>query len=741
MFSNLNFYEKNTDDILKRKQFLNNLDSASLYELFKMISIDNMVFLDDYHLLQLIKHRDIKVKTLDLASKYLDGITAFNYLLSNMSGETFLEYLDQYILEQITNSEKKTAIIKAILFSENPNIINVLDKSIFIQYLVDNFLTFNRLMGLLPDNVIVILFQYIKHKCPTKLNLIIELEGKNQLTAIKELGIYKFYSLVVKEDLFIYLDNQIITLLIEQEPFYTYFLELPMDVIISLLKSGVILPDTFSRNKLFIEKMMTITNPNTYRFVINMIIDNSYRNYQRHSWRRLNNCLEYFKELNRSFKLEDLGKVKIVNDILPLRFLINLFTDEYVEKEREIYYDKKVSRISYCHNLLPEFCDFYQSPCEISLDYLDESYENRNYLRNWLENKGKDNQKLYRVLYDLSTKKFLEILVDRFYKDITYNFLINLNSVISFFKTIELSQLNLSQEELNLLRMRLDRYEKLSNFYELSRDEQLNLYHSFDKTKSYTAEFYDDFNLAKEFAYKKYNEVVFDLSRDTHLLNDELSCELGVPIYELKGDDYFIYSHVTGIKRNDSTNIEPWESTMAEYLDNPFVDEYKKSGLSISLSSSIKNDSFRPISDYVSFGFCYLIPHRIAHVYHTDSYSAYYNRGVGMNKINEIYLPSNLLQKTCKYNEILYQEISEILLDSDIRKKYKELVPDYLLCYDKIEFPDLKLAKKMNIPILVIYTQYYSTDRLSNVVRDYNNEYLTTLNDILNVKTYRKKLD
>lgn len=53
-------------------------------------------------------------------------ITAFNYLLANMSGETFLEYLDQSLLEQVINSDKKISIIKAILFSNNSNIISVL---------------------------------------------------------------------------------------------------------------------------------------------------------------------------------------------------------------------------------------------------------------------------------------------------------------------------------------------------------------------------------------------------------------------------------------------------------------------------------------------------------------------------------------------------------------------------------------------------------------------------------------
>lgn len=739
MFSKLHLYTQSNDNLLKQKKFLNNLDGESLYELFQMISIENIVLLDDKHLFKLIKYSDIKFKTLDLASKYLDGVTAFNYLLANMSGETFLEYLDQNLLEQVINSDKKISIIKAILFSNNSNIISVLNESILMKYLVDNFLNFHRLMGLLPDEVIISMFQYIEKKRPDRFNLIIELEAKNQLTVIKYLGIYKFYLITIKENLFIYLDNQIITLLIEKDPFYTYFLELSIDVIISLLKQGVILPNTFSRNKLFIKKMMSISNPNIYRFIINRIMDTSYGNYQRHNWRRFNNCLEYFKENNRSFKLEDLGKVEIISDILPPRFFTNLFTDEYLEKEREIYYDNQVNLISSCNNLLPEFYDFYQNSCEENLNFLDEAYINEKCLRDWLWKQNKTDQELYGILYNFTTKKLLEILIDRFYKDITYNFLENLNSVISFFKTIELSQLDLTQEELILLQCRLTRYEKLSNFYNLSRNEQLMLYDSFNKTKSYTSEFYDDFNLAKDFAYKKYNEVVFDLSRDMHLLNDELSCQLNIPIYELKGEDYYIYSHVTSVKRNDNTNIGPWESTMNEYLNNPFIDEYKKSGLSISLSSSIKKESFRPISEYVSFGFCNLLPHRIAHVYHTDSYSAYYNRGIGMDKINEIYLPEVLIQKTCKYNEILYQEISEILLDGDVRKTYKELVPDYLLCYDKIEPRDLNLAKRMNIPILVIYTQYYSIDEKMHTSRDHNNEYLTTISDMLAIKTYCKK--
>lgn len=739
MFSKFDLYTQTNDNALNRKNFLNNLDEESLYELFQMIPIENIVLLDNQHLYKLIKYNDIKSKTLNLASKYFEGETAFNYLLSNMSEETFLEYLDQDLLEQIINSNKKISIVRAILFSNNSNITRVLNKSVFMKFFVDNFLSFNCLMGILPDEVIISMFEYIKDKNPDKLDLIVNLDRKNQLTVIKYLGIYEFYSIVTDRNLFLYLDSQIITLLIEKNPFYTYFLELPINVIISLIKQGLILPANFSHNEKFIKKIMSISNPNIYRFIIDRIMDTSYRNYQRHNWKRFNNCLEYFKENNRTFELNDLGRIKISSEILPPRFFVDLFTDEYLEKERELYYDSQVNLINTFQGLLPEFYDFYKQPKEEKLNFLDKACVNEKLLREWLWKKNRTKEELYEILYNLTTKKFLEILVDRFYKDITYNFLENLNSMLSFFKTTSVSQLNLTEEEQLLLEERLTKYEKINNFYDLSRAEQIMLYNSFDKTKSYTAEFYDDFNLAKNFTYKRYNEVVFDLSRNENLLNDELSSELGVPIYELKGEDYYIYSHVTSIKRSDVINIEPWESTMAQYLDNPFIDEYKKSGLSISLSSSKKKESFRPISEYVSFGFCKLLPRRIAHVYHTDSYSAYYNRGIGMNKINEIYLPEVLIQKTCGYNEILYQEISEILLDRDIREKYEELVPDYLLCYDKIEPHDLILAKRMNIPILVIYTQYYSIEEKTYTTRDHNNEYLTTMSDILDVKTYCKK--
>ena len=76
------------------------------------------------------------------------------------------------------------------------------------------------------------------------------------------------------------------------------------------------------------------------------------------------------------------------------------------------------------------------------MNLLDKACVNEKLLREWLWKKNRTKEELYEILYNLTTKKFLEILVDRFYKDITYNFLENLNSMLSFFKTTSVSQLN-----------------------------------------------------------------------------------------------------------------------------------------------------------------------------------------------------------------------------------------------------------------------------------------------------------
>ena len=44
----------------------------------------------------------------------------------------------------------------------------------------------------------------------------------------------------------------------------------------------------------------------------------------------------------------------------------------------------------------------------------------------------------------------------------------------------------------------------------------------------------------------------------------------------------------------------------------------------------------------------------------------------------------------------------EILIDEK-----ENLKPDYIICYDEILDEDIMLSKKMNIPIVIIYTKFY----------------------------------
>ena len=78
-------------------------------------------------------------------------------------------------------------------------------------------------------------------------------------------------------------------------------------------------------------------------------------------------------------------------------------------------------------------------------------------------------------------------------------------------------------------------------------------------------------------------------------------------------------------------------------------------------------------------------------MYHSDSFTSHrYQTDVK----NEILTPEKLIDNTKGYNEILVME------DEKIK-------PEYIVCYDNVKENDLKASKKMNIPIVIIHTEYY----------------------------------
>lgn len=271
-----------------------------------------------------------------------------------------------------------------------------------------------------------------------------------------------------------------------------------------------------------------------------------------------------------------------------------------------------------------------------------------------------------------------ELLVDTYFKDIPYNFLSNMIMMLNYIKQI--NENIISEDNLKL-------YMKIYHFNSLSIKERIEFINSFNDDIDYAKMFYEDYRKCRDHSYKLMNDKVIKLNKDSKLYNKKLSKDKGVDIYELNGDDFFAYAHVTHASRYEKNNVY-WKDDA--------------STISISL---IGTENINTFGDHqIKFEFYNLKPQNIMHIYHSDSYTAKMH---GTKKINEIYTPNNLLKNTKKYNEILYSE------------KNFNIKPDFIISYDVITQVELIIAKQLNIPILVINTdKYKKTDLLEDANKD-----------------------
>ena len=258
-------------------------------------------------------------------------------------------------------------------------------------------------------------------------------------------------------------------------------------------------------------------------------------------------------------------------------------------------------------------------------------------------------------------KELLTKLISKYFLDLTPNVLINIESIVDFNKYV-----NVIPSE------RIKNYNKILSFETLKIEEIKELYSSL--TLKYNEYLYDDFRLLQNISYNMLNNKFINLDNMNY---KEIN---NVKIYELKGEAFFMPVHATSIENYmDVDNQAPWRKS----TDNDTI--------SLSIISDKFLGTYRSPSDCVVFGFNKLDEKNIMHMYHSDSFTSHrYQTDVK----NEILTPEKLIDNTKGYNEILVME------DEKIK-------PEYIVCYDNVKENDLKASKKMNIPIVIIHTEYY----------------------------------
>lgn len=421
--------------------------------------------------------------------------------------------------------------------------------------------------------------------------------------------------------------NNVFEILAQYEKAQNIILNYDFYTILSFVTNKIYFPANITSNKKFQETILNIEDITTYRFFMDQL------------------------EQNNSLAAYEIDKIK------------------------EKIYDKEVEKYSDGLFLITKkIVNLYDKKENYSLLLTDNM---KKYIINEMINNSKN---MHDVFYKYDTLKMKNILIDRYFKDIPLNFLKNLNVMIQY--NDSLNNKILDEKRTNI-------YKKILNFENLNYDERKELYYACAKYENLAELFYDDYRKCRDNTYNNLIDLAINPKKMYNLLSIEKTKKYGVPIYELNGENFYAFVHITGpYKYNPNFYVEAWKEGLYD---------------SVSLSFIGNNNitTFGDPKESIAFGFSKLDYKRIIHLRNSDSFSNYNSMDDCFSDyIQKMYTPANLIKETRGYNEIVYQEKSRNI-------KLDTIVPDYVMCYDEVTDIDINVAKYYNLPIVLINTKKY----------------------------------
>ena len=393
--------------------------------------------------------------------------------------------------------------------------------------------------------------------------------------------------------------------------------------------------------------------------------------------------LKFSKELCKNQKLID--KYVSLNTNLYRVYLNNLLKDNYefseiIEQNRKDKIDTKI------HNIKNDKFLEFTNLDNFNMSYIYKHFNYKKAFKISMLYQNKDYDKLSEMFKEITKEEVIVMVIDTLFKDIPYNFLKNLKTIINY-----------SMENKEYIPKNIDIYRQVLDFDKLDINEIINFFDKY-KNKDLATDFYDDYTKAKNTSYQKLNEAVLDLNSDSKVYNLKLSEKYKRDVYYLDGEDFKLFIHASTTK---NWNI--------------------KKTISISMISNLNIAYYNDQLDPVVFGFNNLTLDNIIHVYNADSYTMQMN---STDKVSFIDTPDNLALKTIGYNEILYKE-------------YDGFKPDFIVCFDEIKQRDLEIAEKLDLKIVLINFKKYNKEEELEYID--SNTYLDSRE--IDVNTYYDVVD
>ena len=220
----------------------------------------------------------------------------------------------------------------------------------------------------------------------------------------------------------------------------------------------------------------------------------------------------------------------------------------------------------------------------------------------------------------------------------------------------------------------------------------------------WTEKFYDNFSEARETMVEQINNSILTKDNMQELYSEELSEQLGVPIYYLNGQKYKVLVRNIGVMK---------EKIMTEE-NVAFITD----GSSFSIDGSEMLRVFQHIDKEYTLAYSGVPKKQLIHSFFGDSFTKYSRNKIGIpnnrdsaERIIKYYTPEQFTTIGGSYNELL-------IAVPNIRRKSNEFEEQLerpnafaIYCYDEIKEADVESAKRLGLSIILVNTKAYDVDR------------------------------
>ena len=392
------------------------------------------------------------------------------------------------------------------------------------------------------------------------------------------------------------------------------------------------------------------------------------------------------------------GKISSMYNVKDYRNLMNHLSkanDTFsIERMRQLYCDDFLRT---CYDTYKYILNDYKNGVSIDVALKKNLNGFSGYdhvLNNMHDGKGIEN-KLVKSFNYVTT----DLVVDYIFHDYSYNVFIDMNELLRFNESTDI----LSPEDASLY----------SNIVSLDSMKIIDKIRLLNKLKSLNMEskFYDDCKCARDKMVSLLNDSILNKDNVDKYKNSDLSLKYGVPIYEMNGNDFYVFVKSLDIQKD-------------EVLDESYLRSRHDSG-SFSIDGSNKLCTFRDTGMEYALVYNSIPKNQLIHAFEVDSASNYHRDKYdiptdsnGTLRVNRFFTPQELVSISSSYNELVVAQ-PNVDRNDEFNSKLVKPQAFAIYCYDTICDNDVLSAKKLGLGIILVRTNKYSIDT-SNRIFEYS---------------------